>query len=58
MAVNPPVKLNNVEFNRTYKNKLDVVEKDDLRSDPPQDAPCLTVYIQNHENNSDNLKNG
>lgn len=55
--MNPPRKLNNVEFNKTYKNKLDVVDTNDLNATPPKDAPCLTISIQNHGNNSDNFKN-
>lgn len=55
--MNPPAQLNNVEFNKTYKNKLDVVHTNDLNVTPPKDAPCLTISIQNHENNSVNFKN-
>lgn len=55
--MDPPLKLNNVEFNKTYKNKLDVVETNDLSAIQPIDAPCLTIPVQNNENNSGNIKN-
>lgn len=57
VPMNPPVKLNNVEFNKTYKDKLDVVDTNDLSEIPPEAAPCLTISVQNHGNNSGNRKN-
>lgn len=55
VSIVPPLKLNNVEFNKTYKNKLDVVEKNDLSAVPPIDAPCLTISVQDQGNKSDNI---
>lgn len=50
VPINPPQDLNHAEFNRTYKNKLNVVEANDLVIEPPKDAPCLTVSIQSLSN--------
>ncbi|XP_037030109.1 uncharacterized protein LOC119069971 isoform X2 [Bradysia coprophila] len=50
VAINPPQDLNHAEFNRTYKNKLDVVQANDLMVEPSKDAPCLTVSVQSLSN--------
>lgn len=49
VAINPPLTLNDVHFNKTYKNKVDVVDTNDLSIIPPKEAPCLTVSVQNQD---------